>query len=585
MADISVRVSLKDFKVPAGQNTGILLDTIQGGQPLDTRATCRYVEWTVSFPKAGRWLLQARYSMPPPGAPCYLSINGARQGGVVFSETTRGAALPQWFSYGPFDFNQGENVLRIEPLQRCHPLLWELGFSLDQEASAPTPPVEPAVVKPVPPEPPKPVPPEPPKLVPPKPEPEPSSGDWEKEREELEKKIAVLAEQVKKGGDCDEKVAAIGKQLAERDQKCAADEQKGDALARKIDEQERSNLDQERRLLAQDERIAEQERSNLDQERKLLEQDQKLAGQERSNIDQERRILEQDKRLAEQERNNLDQEKRLFEQDKRLFEQDRKLADVAAKAAGCGECDDKLAARERTIDDLAKKLGDLAKEADAKLGPPPAEGLSAEDAWAPVRSAWPGFEFMWEPGSTEREIADAEARLGVVLPKRVRDLMRVCSGASFPSGDGGAFEAEICLLGVKSWRSCDPELVEAMEWDAGTVRDLVQIGVNCEMADYGYAVVLRVSTGEVLSIEANIPEVKPMGSFESWLLKDRPGDDPRNPWKIYPKLLNDSGEEPEYIVEHHGDALGWFPDTADRKARWKQIAPRFLEAVRRLPRG
>jgi hypothetical protein len=585
MADISVRVSLKDFKVPAGQNTGILRDTIQGAQPLDTRGTCKYVEWSVSLPRAGKWRLHARYGMPAPGAPCSLSINGVKQGGAVLSDITRGAADGQWFSYGPFDFNQGENVLRIEPLRGNHPPIWDLGFSVDQEVSAPTPPVEPAVVKQVPPEPPQPVVPEPSKPVPP-PEPVGPSGDWERERDELEKKIARLAEQVKAGGDCDEKVAALGKQLAERDRRCAADEQRGDPLGKKIAEQERSNLDQERRLLAQDERIAEQERSNLDQERKLLEQDKKLAGQERKNLDQERRILEQDKRLAEQERSNFDQEKRLFEEDKRIAEQDRELAEIAARAAGCGACDDELAARQRTIDDLAKKLGDLAKEADAKLGPPPAEGLSAEEVWARVRSAWPGFEFMWEPGSAEPEIAGVEARLGVELPKRVRDLMRVCNGAGFPSGSGGAYEAEICLVGVKGWSFCEPDLVESLEWDARTARDLVQIGVNVEMADYSYFVVLRVSTGEVLSVQWNTAEVKSMGSFERWLLKDRPGDDPGNPWKIYPALLKDLGEEPEYIADHHGKALGWCSlDISDRKARWKQIAPRFLEAVRRLPRG
>jgi predicted flap endonuclease-1-like 5' DNA nuclease len=193
---------------------------------------------------------------------------------------------------------------------------------------------------------------------PPKPAP---SGDGEKARAELEKKIAALAEQAKKCGECDDKLAALGKQLAERDQKCAAYEQKIDAQDRKLTEQERSNLDQERRLLEQDRKLTEQERSNLDQERKLLAQDKKIAEQDRTNVEQEKKLLAQDKKIAEQEKSNVDQEKKLLEQDGRIAEQDRKIADLAAAAARCGDCDEKLRTQTRTIEQLTTKIEDLEK--------------------------------------------------------------------------------------------------------------------------------------------------------------------------------------------------------------------------------
>jgi hypothetical protein len=143
MSDITVRIALKDFRVPPGQPTGLLPpDRIQGGQPLVTQGTCKYVEWTVSLPSAGRWHLRVRHSTPGP-APCYLSINGVQQSGVILSETTRGAALPQWFSYGPYDFKQGENVLRIVPLRGQHSLIWDLGFADEVKVAPPPPPPPP----------------------------------------------------------------------------------------------------------------------------------------------------------------------------------------------------------------------------------------------------------------------------------------------------------------------------------------------------------------------------------------------------------------------------------------------------------
>ena len=215
-----------------------------------------------------------------------------------------------------------------------------------------------------------------------------------------------------------------------------------------------------------------------------------------------------------------------------------------------------------------------------------ADGLSAEEIWSRVRAAWPGFEFMWEPGNGEAEIAAAEARLGITLPKRVHELMSLCSGASFPQPMDGTFSADACLVGVGSWKRFDDETVEVLGWDSDTARDHILIGDNFNMVDYGAYVAFRVSTGEAVSIMLNTGESDSMGSFENWLLKRRPGNDPQNPWKIYTEFLEETGEEPEYIAEHHRKYMKYSSvDISQRVARWGTIEPQFIEAVRRLAGG
>lgn len=215
-----------------------------------------------------------------------------------------------------------------------------------------------------------------------------------------------------------------------------------------------------------------------------------------------------------------------------------------------------------------------------------ADGLSAEEIWSRVRAKWPGFDFMWEPGSSEAEIAAAESQLGVKLPKRVRELMSICSGASFPQPMYGTFSADACLVGVGSFKRCSAEMAELLGWDDETARDHVLVGENFNLVDYGVYIALRVSTGEVVAITLNTGEVDLMGSFENWLLKRRPGNDAQSPWKIYVEFLEETGEEPEAIVEHHRKYMDYASlDIAQRRTRWVTIEPRFLEVVQRLARG
>lgn len=215
-----------------------------------------------------------------------------------------------------------------------------------------------------------------------------------------------------------------------------------------------------------------------------------------------------------------------------------------------------------------------------------AEGLSAEEIWSRVRAAWPGFDFIWEPGNTAAEITAAESRLGVKLPKRVHELMRICSGAGFPQPMYGTFSADVCLVGVGSFMRANEEMIELLGWDDATARDHVLIGENFNMVDYGMYVALRVSTGEVVAITLNTGEIDSMGSFETWVLQRRPGNTQDSPWKIYLEFLDETGEEPATIVENHRKYMAYASlDISRRVARWSTIEPLFLEVVQRLARG
>lgn len=210
--------------------------------------------------------------------------------------------------------------------------------------------------------------------------------------------------------------------------------------------------------------------------------------------------------------------------------------------------------------------------------------LSAQEVWFRVRAAWPGFEFMWEPGASAAELDAAEARLGVAIPRRVRELMTVSSGAMFPPGLQGSFAAEVCLAGVASWQRFSAETAQALDWDEATARDYVLIGENVHGVDYGCYVALHAGTGEVSAITLNIPEIAPLGTMDQWLLGLRPGAPGGEPARIYPAWLAESGESFEDLVDSHRQYLGFSTlNLADRISRWDAIAPRFLDAVRRIP--
>lgn len=233
------------------------------------------------------------------------------------------------------------------------------------------------------------------------------------------------------------------------------------------------------------------------------------------------------------------------------------------------------------------------------------EGLSAEAIWSQVKAAWRGFDFMWQPGDTEEDIAAAEARLGIKVPENVRQLMKVCSGAGagFPTPFGSSVAAEVCLHSVKLWRdlaSLDATEDDFESWEAdgvfegGRAKDVVAIGENCNMADYGLFVLLNTSTGNVYRymLTDGTPEAK--GTFEEWLLKRRAflglAEQSQGYVGTYgfdSDMASDIVEEEDFagaktVAKHHRDYLGYSANRKDLLAAWSKVEARFVETVDRL---
>src|SRR6185295_11671 len=147
---------------------------------------------------------------------------------------------------------------------------------------------------------------------------------------------------------------------------------------------------------------------------------------------------------------------------------------------------------------------------------------SIEVAWAKARGAWPGFEFMWEHGCTDDEIAAAEARLKIELPPRVRALARTCAGAGFPTCAYGAFTVETCFDHVRTWKKLADSglLAEGLGWPTERVRRNLVIGHDPWGDDYGMYMLLDVASGKVRRLTLNIPDAELAGDLERWVRKD-----------------------------------------------------------------
>jgi Lamin Tail Domain/SMI1 / KNR4 family (SUKH-1) len=233
------------------------------------------------------------------------------------------------------------------------------------------------------------------------------------------------------------------------------------------------------------------------------------------------------------------------------------------------------------------------------------EGLSAEAIWSQVKAAWPGFDFMWQPGDTEEDIAAAEARLGIKVPENVRQVLKVCSGAGagFPTPFGSSIAAEVCLRSVKLWRdlaSLDATEEDFESWEAdgvfegGHVKDVVAIGENCNAADYGLYVLLDTSTGKIyrLLMTDGTPEAE--GTFEEWLLKRSafPGLAKQSQgyvgtYGFDSDAASDIMAEEDFAgakstAKHHRQYLGYSAHHKDLLKAWSKVEAQFVETVDRL---
>lgn len=251
------------------------------------------------------------------------------------------------------------------------------------------------------------------------------------------------------------------------------------------------------------------------------------------------------------------------------------------------------------------------KASDSAPRTPPTQGagagggdqLSAEKVWAQVKGAWPGFEFMWRPGDTEEDIAEAEERLGIKLTEDVRQLMKVCSGAGagFPRPFSTVIAAEVCLRPVQCWQPIahhrgielpDPAEFEEEHFKEHGIKDVVVIGENPAGADYGIFVILESSTGRVSKFQVNDGYPEPIGSFEKWLLGRRayPGSDQVQAYVGsygYDDAAEDIMSEDDFegaktLAKSHAGSLRYSVDSKYLLKAWSAVESQFVETVDRL---
>jgi len=233
--------------------------------------------------------------------------------------------------------------------------------------------------------------------------------------------------------------------------------------------------------------------------------------------------------------------------------------------------------------------------------------LSAEETWTRVKAAWPGFEFMWQAGDSDADIAAAEARLGIKLRDDVRQLMKVCSGAGagFPAPDDiGGVAAEVVLRSVKYWQPIATHGgIELPEDSIGEfeeehfkefgLKDVVVIGENPWGADYGIFVLLENTTGRVSRFEVNDGSPEPIGSFAEWLLGKRAFGKLPDQGQAYVGAYG-YGDDAEFITEEedfagakslakdHRDHLSYSGDSESLLKAWGAVEAQFIETVDRL---
>lgn len=135
----TIRMFSKDFTSATPGTTGD--DPAWGGGTVCAVSTTPFLEYKVKLPKTGKWHFHVNLAAQS-SRPATLTINGVKQTQAVCGDVTGSWGLDtrRWFVYGPFDFKEGDNVFRLE-FSNCMPHLKEFGFTADEVAPAPTPPV------------------------------------------------------------------------------------------------------------------------------------------------------------------------------------------------------------------------------------------------------------------------------------------------------------------------------------------------------------------------------------------------------------------------------------------------------------
>ncbi len=306
-----------------------------------------FFEWNASIPRAGKYYLHALMTAQE-SRPCSLSINGAKQDKPILGEVTGGwySDKLKWFTYGPYDLKQGDNLIRIDGTSWL-PHLREFALTPDE-----------------------------------------ATADGGRVSKELLDKIADLESKLAKCGDCevklaehksrldgiDDKLIEQAKKLVGVDELDAAQNKKLATLEEKIAAQDKKLAGVDEKIAAQDKKLAGVDEKIAAQDKKLAGVDEKIAAQDKKLAGVDEKIAAQDKKLAGVDELNAQQDKKLANVDEKIAAQDRKLIAVdekfiaqkrlvdglEEKANKCGDCDAKLTEQGKKIAELVQKNTELA---------------------------------------------------------------------------------------------------------------------------------------------------------------------------------------------------------------------------------
>jgi predicted flap endonuclease-1-like 5' DNA nuclease len=134
-AQTAVRLLSKDYHAASAGTVGAASE--YGGATVSpVNGASVFLEWKVTLPKAGKWYLHVKLAAAD-ARPAHITVNGSKQREPILNQTTGGLmpAHARFFVYGPFSFQRGENLFRLDFSDHM-PCLQEFLFTESQQGTA-----------------------------------------------------------------------------------------------------------------------------------------------------------------------------------------------------------------------------------------------------------------------------------------------------------------------------------------------------------------------------------------------------------------------------------------------------------------
>lgn len=174
---------------------------------------------------------------------------------------------------------------------------------------------------------------------------------------QLSTQLTDLEAKLAKCGDCCDRVAALETRVAGAEGKLLAHDKTFAGVDQRLAEQDQKIAGNAVKIAEQDQKIAALSGA-------IAMQDKKIATIDALDAEQEKKIAGAYVKVAEQDQKLVGLAERNAQQDTQLAEHTKQIADLAARAAKCQDCGDKLAVQQARIDDLVAQLGKHAGEGD-----------------------------------------------------------------------------------------------------------------------------------------------------------------------------------------------------------------------------